>query len=449
MAKRKRPHQPRYQTGSGSILLGILMVLLGLWALEYRMQWDITQNGRNSLSQASVDLLQKLDGPVQVTVYATAQDAQLGDVRGTIRNFIGVYQRIKPDLMLDFIDPVEQPQLAQDAGVKLNGEMVVRFNQRSARLAAVNEQAFTNTLLRLARTNEKRLLALSGHGERKLDGVAQRDLGNFGGRLEEIGFKTESFNFADEVDVPRDASVLMIASPQIDLLAGEIDQLLDYLARGGNLLWLVDVGSLRGLLPLAERLGIVLTPGVIVDPQAKRLRAPPTFALGSLYGPHAVTENFDYLTVFPYARQLILEQNREWFGTVLVEAAPQGWVETGEISDEVSFDADSDVAGPVSVAVALSRIVDDREQRVIVVGSGHFLANSHLGNGGNLDFGINMVNWLAGDESLIAIQPPATVDSQLVLSEWALTVIVVIFLIMLPLVFVASGIFVSWYRKRR
>src|SRR5690606_26221696 len=113
----------------------------------------------------SVDLLQKLDGSVQVTAYATAQDPQLGDVRGMIRNFIGVYQRIKPDLTLDFIDPAEQPQLAHEAGVKLNGELVVRYHQRSARLTAINEQAFTNTLLRLARTHEKRLLALSGHGE--------------------------------------------------------------------------------------------------------------------------------------------------------------------------------------------------------------------------------------------------------------------------------------------
>lgn len=442
-------NQGRPQRGRMRILLGILVVCLGVWALEYRMQWDVTQNGRNSLSQASVDLLRKLDGPVQVTAYATAQDPRLGDVRGMIRNFIGVYQRIKPDLTLDFIDPAEQPQLAQEAGVKLNGELVVRYHQRSARLAAINEQAFTNTLLRLARTHEKRLLALSGHGERKLDGVAQRDLGNFGSRLEAIGFKSEAFNFADEADIPRDTSVLLIASPQIDLLEGEIDRLLDYLARGGNLLWLADVGSLHGLLPLAERLGIVFTPGVIVDPQAQRLRAPPGFALGTLYGPHAVTENFDYLTVFPFARQLILEQNREWLGTVLVEAAPQGWVETGEISDEVSFDTDSDVAGPVSVAVALSRIVDDREQRVIVVGNGHFLANNYLGNGGNLDFGINMVNWLAGDEALIAIQTPATVDSRLVLSEWALTVMGVIFLIVLPLAFLASGILVGWYRKRR
>jgi ABC-type uncharacterized transport system involved in gliding motility auxiliary subunit len=441
--------QFRLRSGVFTVLFLVLVGSLGYLALEFRMHWDISQNGRNSLSQASVDILQKLDGPVQVTVYATPQDLQLGDIRGIIRNFISVYQRIKPDMALQFIDPVEEPQLAQSAGIKLNGEIVISFNERKERLATINEQAFSNALVRLARANEKRLLVLSGHGERKLDGIANRDMGGFGKKLIEIGFENTSFNFADEPHIPSDSNMLIIASPQINLLEGEVSKLLDYIAGGGNLLWLVDVGSLHGLLPLAESLGIVFTPGTIVDPQAKRLRAPPTFSLGTLYGSHAVTENFDYITVFPFARQLILEDSPEWRRAILVEAAPQGWVETSEINEEPSFDEDSDVAGPVNIAVALSRIIDDREQRVIVVGSGHFLANTYLGNGGNLDFGINMINWLAGDEAFIAIQPRATIDSQLALNELELTLISLGFLIVLPLVFLIIGIYISWHRKRR
>ena len=49
----------------------------------------------------------------------------------------------------------------------------------------------------------------------------------------------------------------MIASPQTDLLEGS-DKLLNYIDRGGNLLWLVDQESLRGLLPLTEKLHLTL-----------------------------------------------------------------------------------------------------------------------------------------------------------------------------------------------
>src|SRR5690606_27032905 len=162
----------------------------------------------------------------------------------------------------------------------------------------------------------------------------------------ETGFESKLFSITDQPEIP-DTGVLIIASPQIELLEGEVKKILDYLARGGNLLWLVDIGSLNGLLPLAEKLGVVFTPGVIVDPQATRLRITTTFALATLYRAHAVTENFDYITLFPFARQLILEESTEWHRTILAEAAPEGWVETGSIDsseDEITFDEENDVS---------------------------------------------------------------------------------------------------------
>lgn len=430
-------------------LLLTLIGLVGYWAAQQRIHWDISQNGRNSLSQTSIDILQALDGPVEVTVYATRQDPRLGDIRSIISGFVSNYQRFKPDINVSFVDPAEHPQQAQAAGVNLNGEMVVHYAGRQARLASINEQAFTNTLMRLARPQTRQLNVLSGHGERKLDGIANRDMGDFGNKLAATGLVTKPFSLSNNVLAPENNDVLVIASPQIELLAGEVDQLSDYLDKGGNLLWLVDGGEESyGLQPLAEILGIGFAPGVIVDPQAKQLNAPLTFALGIGYPPHAVTRQFDFITVFPFARPLIVEDNPAWRRTVLVEVASQGWVETGIITDEPAFNAETDVKGPFSVAVALTRIVDDREQRVVVVGSGHFLANTYLGNGGNLDLGVNIVNWLAGDERLITIQPRATIDHRLVLSQFELNFITIVALVGMPLSFLVSGIVINWRRKR-
>jgi gliding motility-associatede transport system auxiliary component len=431
------------------ILLLVMVGLLGYLALATRLQWDATQNGRNSLSQASIAALQKLTGPVDVTVYATDRDVQFGDVRNIIKNFIELYQNVKHDVVVTFIDPIEQPKLARQAGVRVNGEMVVTYNGRREHLTVINEQAMTNLFMRFARDEEKLIMALTGHGERSINGSANYDLGEFGKQLSDHGFKSRALNLVIEEDVPIDASMLIIASPQKDLLPGEVEKLLAYIDRGGNLLWLVDHESLRGLLPLAERLQLTLTPGVVVDPQAKQLKAPITFALGVSYGQHAITNNFDYMTVFPFARQIAINENEEWYGVSLVDVAQQGWVETDDLGDDVSFDQMYDVAGPISIAAALSRSVQDSEQRVLVIGSGHFLANSYLGNGGNLDFGVNLINWLVGDEQLITIQSRASRDSHLMLSESMLILIVVSFLILLPLFLLASGIFIWWYRRRK
>lgn len=432
-----------------AILLILLPALLGYMAWETRVQWDVSQNERNSLSQASVEVLEKIDGPLTVTVYATSQDAQLGNVSGIIRDFLSPYQRSKPDFNVTFIDPAEQPKLAQLAGVQLNGEMVVEFNGKREHLTTFNEEALTNLLMRLARPKEKRVMALSGHGERKLDGIASRDLGEFGKQLAAKGFKIEALNFTIDGDVPADTSLLILSSPQVDLPEGAVDKVLAYIESGGNLLWLLDQEPLHGLQPLAEKLELTLTPGVVIDPQARQLKAPITFSVGANYGQHPVTHNFDYITVFPFARQITVNDNEEWHSVSLVEAAQSGWVETGELDGGIAFDSMYDVAGPVSIAATLSRTVHEREQRIAVIGSGYFLANTYLGQGKNLDFGVNLVNWLAGDENLIAIQPRSTVDSSLALDESTLTILAWSFLIVMPLIFTASGTIIWWKRRRK
>ncbi len=449
ISSKKFRMQQKMQHGIFMVLLLLLFALLGYLALETRQQWDLSQNGRNTLSQTSIDLLRKMNEPVQVTAYATEKHAQYGDVRDIIHNFVQLYQRIKPDLSLTFIDPVEQPHLAKEAGVKVNGEMVIHYQQRQANLTTINEQAFTQALMRLARPEERLIMALSGHGERSLDGNANYDLSDFGRQLSINGFVSQPLNLALVPDIPSNADVLLIASPQVDLMPGEVDKLLHYIDRGGNLLWLVDQESLRGLLPLTEKLRLVLTPGVVVDPQAQQLKAPLTFALGAVYGQHEITQHFDYITVFPFARQIAFSENDDWRIVPLVDVAPNGWVESGSLDDEaISFDQNEDAAGPVTIAVALTRLLDHREQRIVVVGSGHFLANMYLGNGNNLDLGINMLNWLTGDEDLVSIQPRATVDNQLVFSETALSVMVVVFLFILPGSFLLSGAIIRWRRKR-
>ena len=303
-ASKKYRFQQKVQQGVFVLLLFSMFILLGYLAFEMRKQWDVSQNNRNSLSQTSAEILEKMDGPIQVTAYATEQHAQFGDMREIIHNFVQLYQRVKPDLSLTFIDPTEYPNLAREAGVQVNGEMVISFRQRQAHLTTINEQAFSQVLMYLARPQEKMIMALSGHGERSLEGAANYDLGEFGQQLRKNGFISRPLNLAIESEIPADGDMLLIASPQTDLLPGEVDKLLDFIDDGGNLLWLVDQESLRGLLPLAEKLHLIMTPGVVVDPQAEQLKAPMTFALGTSYGQHEITNGFDYITVFPFARQI-------------------------------------------------------------------------------------------------------------------------------------------------
>lgn len=437
----------RWQNGLFALLLLAAAGLLAILASRYHTQFDLTQNGRNSLSPASQEMLRKLDGPVKITVYATEQDAELGDIRKLIRDALAPYLRAKPDIILTFVDPTADPKRAREAGIHLNGEMVVEYGKKSEHLTVLDEQNISNLLMRLARREGRLVMYLTGHGERSLEGPANFDLGDFGRQLAAKGFQVAPLNLATAQDVPANASVLLIASPQVDLLPGEVDKLKRWLDHGGNLLWLADPEPLHGLQPLAETLGLVLDPGTVVDPAAQELRLPATAIPAANYPPHAITQNFSLLTVFPTARRIGTEERPGWHVTTLVEAASRGWVEEGALGGDIRFDAKRDIPGPVPLAAALEKDTEDRSQRVVVVGDGDFLSNSYLGNGGNLDLGINMLNWLAHDDKLITLQPRPNVDSALNLNKTVGAAIGIGFLFALPLLFLVIAVFV-WRRRR-
>jgi ABC-type uncharacterized transport system involved in gliding motility auxiliary subunit len=428
------------------LLIGFAMALV--WVTkDIKTQWDLTRGQRNTLSQASIEVLKQVTGPVKVTAYATAQDAE-GDVRKTVAAFLGSYQRAKKDFQLMFIDPREQPQKAQAAGVRANGEMVVEYNGRSEHLTSLTEQDMTNLLLRLVRSAERQVAYLDGHGERKLDGRANHDLGEFGAQLSVKGFKTAALNLAIAPEVPDNVAVLIIASPRVDVLPGEVIKIKRWIEKGGNLLWLIDNDSLHGMQGLADELGLSLMSGTVVDPAAGGLKLPPTVALATAYGQHRITETSTVMTVFPFARRIAAGEGSKWRFTPLVEVAQQGWLETGPLDKNIAFDPKKDVHGPIVVAAALERSVGDRKQRVVVTGSGHFLANQYVGTLGNLDLGVNMINWLAGDEALITVQPRTRADLTLQLTRAGLALVGFGFLLVLPLALLICG-GVIWWRRRK
>ena len=182
---RKLRFQLLVQNSFFVVLFLILVILLGYLASQYRVAKDITQANRNILTQGSVNVLKQMKEPVNITVFATKDDASAGDnFRKGMIDFVARYQRDKKNVHLKFINPSEEPKLAQDAGVKNDGEIIVEYQKRTEHLTPpVAEQEMTNVLVRLSRTNQQPLMYLDGHGERNLIGIKNHDIGEFGKQL--------------------------------------------------------------------------------------------------------------------------------------------------------------------------------------------------------------------------------------------------------------------------
>ncbi len=431
------------------LLFALVIGLLAWLSARYPLQADWTANGRNTLSAASQTLLASMDGPVQVTAYVREQPA----LRDAIARVIGRYQRYKPDLILHFANPDLLPDRTRELNITQEGELYVEYRERGEKLQQLSEQALSQTLQRLSR-QERVALFLDGHGERNPLGIANHDLGTFGRELEKIGIQPRPFDLALEVRIPADAAALVIAGPRTPLPPGAVEAILEYVQQGGNLLWLRDPDEPAVLQqPLAAVLGIAFLPGVVVDPGTPSLGIKnPAFIPIADYGPHPITEKLRAPALLPQAVALILRPAAGWTATVLLESQARSWTETGPPDGPLRFDPDSaEWSGPLTVGVALSRPRPDAappQQRVVVIGDGDFLSNTYLGNGVNLELGLNIFNWLTVDEAPILIPPRTAPDPNLNLSADALALMAVVFLIGLPGILLASGGLI-WFRRRR
>lgn len=441
------------------VFLAGLLLLVGLLAWlsnRYSYQADWTSSGRNTLSVDSRKLLDEMPGPVHITAFA--RESQV--LRDHIKDLVARYRRHKRDVELSFVNPDADPDRARELGITLDGELLVAYQGRSETVQNLSEQNLTNTLLRIARQKQRRVAFLSGHGERNPAGQANHDLGQFGTLLEQKGIALETLNLAETARIPDDTSLLVIADPRTALLTGEVQLVHRHLQNGGNLLWLVEPGNPAGLEPVAEALGIEFLPGVIVDATTQLFGIDnPAFALIPDYPMHAITRELNSLTLFPQATGLEVSAPEPWQAEALLTTLDRAWTEIGALSGTIRFDQDSDERmGPLDIGFAFVRPrqvgeVDSDEggaqQRVVVIGDADFISNAFLGNGGNVDLGLNLFNWLNHDDTFITITARTTGDVNLELSKLAQILIGFGFLFGLPLLLLASGLAIWWRRRNR
>lgn len=437
------------------LLVGIAL-LIGFLSTRYGFVHDFSRMQRASLGAESVRMLESLDGPVEIVSWARPQ----GNLRKTIADFIERYRRVKPDLDLVFVDPDSDPAAIRALGVQIDGEIEIRYDGRSERLKVLSESELSSALLRLSRARDRLVAFLEGEGERRPDGVANADLGQFGAALKQRGVHGLNLALANTGKVPDNVDLLVIANPRVALAGTAAMEIVDYIERGGNLLWLLEADESSGLDALAEALSIRVLPGVIVDGASQSFGIDdPSFVTVNRYPEHAIVRGFDLGTVFPQPVALAQLAPPRWDFKPILQSSAQSWNETGHIpkagepEGSVRYDGvDGEISGPLDFGFALTRLSPrpgENEQRAVVIGDGDFLSNSFLGNGGNRELGTRIFDWLLADDALIDIAERPALDREIVLSESALAIISFGFLLGLPILLLCGGFLIRYRRRRR
>jgi len=253
----------------------------------------------------------------------------------------------------------------------------------------------------------------------------------------------------------------VIADPQKPLLDGEIQIILNYIDQGGNLLWLLEPNSLQNMDSLADVFGIDILPGIVVDPNTEILGlTDQRFTLIPEYSHHVITQHLDSMTVYPTSQALEFIENDDWKADTLLETLPRTWSETDEITPDMSLDS-SDIPGPLIIGLSLTRSVRQNEfdfeeladlnnidQRIVIIGDSDFASNAYLGQGGNLDITMSIINWLVKEDAFINIPSRTNLDGSLNLSKTEQIIIGFSFLLIIPAGLMLTGL-VIWFKRRR
>jgi len=433
-----------------ALLSVVIAVCIAALSTRFSATADWSAGARATIAPQSQALLKQLQGPLTVTGYTRP-----GALRAKTRLLVARYQRFKPDLALKFVDPDLDPIATEDAGVQGNGEVVLAWQGHTQHVVDLDEQDFADALARLARGGPRMVAFVSGDGERDPTGKNAADLGTFVARIADRGVRALPLNLAEAAEVPRNADLVVLASPQAALLPGAVKKLEDYVASGGNLLWLTEPGGDDlGLAPLAQMLGIRRLSGTLVDPQGATagMRDPRT-VVATRYPPQAITDGFRVNTLFPRVAVLASLADGGWKVQPILQSSARSWnrnVPNDPTTGVLDPVADA-LKGPLSFGYALSRLSPSpakTEQRVVVIGDGDFLSNAYVADAGNLALGERVIDWLLGDDALAAL-PAEAPDTLLKPTRAELGALTYGYLVALPILLILIGITITWRRRRQ
>jgi ABC-type uncharacterized transport system involved in gliding motility auxiliary subunit len=440
----------------GTALTLAILCMLAFLSTRYSQRFDWTEQKINTLSQQSLELLDRLEQDVQITAFFNAADAP------PVRDLLDRYAYESERIQLEFADPNRRPDLVQALGVDpealSRGLVRLAIGASHLDLDGFSESDITNALLKLSRGEGRKIYFLENHNERPFEGEGAASGPGYAqaaAALQNETYATESLFLAAVGEVPDDADLVIIAGPTRPLLEQEHTSLRAYLERGGALMALLDPRANTDLAEDLGDLGIVVGEDVVFDARLA-LFGQATSPFASRFADHPITGKMRDTVIFHMARSIEVGAGASGFESIVftgeeswAEKDLEAWRETGQ----AKYGA-GDTVGPVSVVVAgefraAGAEPGDQPARIVVVGDSDFASNELIGNYQNRDLFVNAVNWLVDDTDQIAIRPPVSRASRFRMTGESFLRIQLLSLFVIPELIAVAGVVGWWMRRKR
>ena len=496
-------------------MVALLLAFLGVANIilfQRELRYDTTATHQFTLSDHTLKVLEGLKQPIRATAFFVPTDSTQAALRRQAEDLLYEFKRRSPQFTYRFVDPERDPSTARQYGVTQFSSIVFEATgpgtHSTVYTPPVTEQDFTSALLIVTGEQRKKVFFLAGHGERSIQEVTEdRGLGLAaqGAAADNYQVAPLSLNEEGAKQKLEEAAVVVIAGPGNGFLTYPVPEqalLEEYLAKGGNALFLVDTNVPRGWRQLLAQWGVAVlpgqppdekdlakikdpleraltlveqNPGFIVDKGSSVTSDPRTpilqsnqyeraeAAVSANYpreNPVTITRELD-VTFYPGAVALapsLKELPQTMRVTVLAHTTADSWLTPDQ--EDNAPDPKRDTPGPHVVALAAEAVApiggeaksgapgaDANPTRIVVFGDADFATNKYFYAYSNGDFFLNALNWLAQDYNLISIRPKPVAFRELVTTKQEFDFMRYSSLFLLPASILLLGAVVWWRRQ--
>ena len=439
-----------------TLTIGILG-LLNLVAARSVQAIDLTRAGYYTLAPQSVLAAKRLDSDLTITGFFRP-DQQAS--KRTATGLIQLYQQQTPHIQLRFADPDQDPALAQQLGVDIAGDLVLRYKAKPPvilTLASQSEADVTGALLRLQSNRSPLVCWAQGDGERDLlDRQSQTGYAQAQDVLKQRGYRLQTLLLSQQTTVPADCEVVAVVGPTSGLTAPAQAALNQYLGQGGKLLlayapWQGEAVTASLNAPLKD-LGVGFSGGLVVEGDSSRQAANDrTVAAVFKYGDSPISKGLAGHTVlFPHSSS-VSGQSAAGVDAVDVAQSSSSSYLVAQPRAPADLDRkDSDQTGPLTLMKTLEvKRTADRKTRVVLVGTPDIAENLALTTQGsfNRDLFLAGFDWLSEQEEVIAVASKPSRAQALPITQQDLYVNAFVTLLLVPALL--AGLGVAVYVRRR
>jgi ABC-type uncharacterized transport system involved in gliding motility auxiliary subunit len=441
-----------------------ILIVINLIVGQYPLKKDLTKNRLFSFAPQTIEILENLDQTINIyALYPQGQEDPF------MKEILERYARSSDKIKLEFVDPVKNPTFVNqfaDENTGIQQGAVIFAGEGNKRFKIVNymdmldynyetqtfdsikaEQRFTNAIVFVTAEKMPVVYFTQGHSEQEFAAAKQV--------LERENFQFKNINLYSE-EIPEDAELIIVASPQRDFAASEIEKMDQFFDKGGRAAFLFDISSneLPTLEAYLKEWGVGLNKDVIIEESKNNYSMSQTMLIPNIQS-HEITgtlKSNNLLMLVPVARSLdiLFEEKDGITVNSLLKTTDKSW---GETNFKEAKKGPEDMQGPLDIAVAIERENAGEEAKatkILVMGNAQFLADQYMSSAGiaNVDFFMNSVNWAQDKKESITIRPKSLEGESIAFtSQIQILLYVALVVVVIPLaVFIFGG--VVWMRRR-